>query len=390
VIRNPRVITGASFLSMFFLGVGGALVGAAARDIGLSPTQIGLMLAAQSAGLGIAVIIAGALSDTQPKPRILFYGSLLSAASFLAFYAVPGFWFNLAVMLLLGTGTGAYEGAADAMLFDLHEKRAGLFININHLFVTLGGGVIALYLIFLQVGWRTAVIQAGLVVAVLAAVFALIRLPVTRGDQATLGQKLRVVVRSRLIAVLFVTAVLAVGVETSSIGIMSTFLAELRGFATLPAKLGLVVFLAGVASGRFLVGYLAKPERLRRLILTLLSVSAVTFSLLFMVDLGPLVLPVAFLAGLSLSAQLPLILTYAGLQFRGMTGTVLGAVKIAIPIGGILMPALISAVTSAASFGVAVLLIPASLLPALALFALGGRAAAAVLEPSMPTAEEAA
>ena len=36
-----------------------------------------------------------------------------------------------------------------------------------------------------------------------------------------------------------------------------------------------------------------------------------------------------------------------------MTGTVLGAIKIAIPLGGIVTPLLIAAITSRASFGAA-------------------------------------
>lgn len=372
MIRNHKIITASSFVAMFFLGVGTALVGAAARDIGLTVTQIGLLLTVQNIGLAVAVAIAGALSDTQPKSRILFYGSVLTAASFLAFYAIPAFWFNLLVMALMGAGIGAYEGAADAMLFDLHEQRASFFVNINHLFVTLGAGLIALYLIFLQVRWRGAVLQAGLVVAALAVIFALIRLPAGRTGQATLGEKLRAIGRSRLIAVLFCTALLVVGVELSSIGILSTFLAELRGFAALPAKLGLVILLAGVASGRLLVGYLARPDRLRRMILLLLGLSAATFALLFLAQLGPLTLPVTFLAGVTLSAQFPLILTYAGLKYRDMTGAVLGAVKIAIPLGGIVAPALLSAIASATSFATALILLPACLLLAFLLFALAG------------------
>ncbi len=368
---------------MLFLGVGTSLVGAAARDIGLTATQIGLLLTLQNIGVAFAVVVAGALSDTQPKSRILFYGSVLTAGSFLAFYAAPAFWFNLVVMVVMGGGIGAYEGAADALLFDLHEKRASFFININHLFVTLGSGLIALYLIFLDLRWREAVVQAGIAVAVLAVIFALIRLPAGRSSQATLGEKLHVIARSRFIAVLFLTAVLVIGVELSTIGILSTFLAELRGYAALPAKLGLVVFLAGVASGRLLVGYLARPERLRRMLLTLLGLSAVTFALLLLVPLGQLTLPLGFLAGLSLSAQFPLILTYAGLQFRDMTGTVLGAVKIALPVGGILLPLLLSALTSAASLSVALTLLPISLLLAFAVFALaGGMPPTAELDPS--------
>lgn len=364
VIRNPRAITAATFLAMFFLGVGYSLVGAAARGIGLSPVEIGLLLGVQNLGFGIAVAVAGALSDTHSKARVIFVGSLLLAASLIAFYAVPHFWINLIVMLFIGAGIGAYEGSTDALLFDLHETRAGLYVTVNHLFVTLGSLVISTYLLFLALRWRAAVVQAGLVVAVLAVFFVLARVPAARRGQASLGGKLRAIAGSRFVAILFLCTLLSVGAQSSTIGLLSTFLAELRGLAPVASKVGLVIFLVGIAAGRIVVGFFVRPQQLRRAILVLFGLSVVAFALLYLVELGPLTLPTAFLAGLTLSSQLPLILTYAGLAFRDMTGTVLGAIKIAIPMGGVLIPPLVSAASRAASFQAGVAIIPASLLAA--------------------------
>jgi hypothetical protein len=56
MIRNVKAITASSFLSMFFLGVGAAVIGAAARNIGLSPFQIGLLIAFQNIGFMFSVI----------------------------------------------------------------------------------------------------------------------------------------------------------------------------------------------------------------------------------------------------------------------------------------------------------------------------------------------
>ena len=77
MIKNVKAITASSYLSMFFLGVSAALIGAAARNIGLSPYQIGLLIAAQQVGFILSVSFSGALADTSEKPRILFVGSLI-------------------------------------------------------------------------------------------------------------------------------------------------------------------------------------------------------------------------------------------------------------------------------------------------------------------------
>jgi predicted MFS family arabinose efflux permease len=368
--RNIKVITAATFLAMLFMGVGGALVGAAAHEIGLTASQIGLLVAVQNLGFAVSVTVSGALGDTLSKTRILFVGSLVLATAFLAFYVSPIFWVNLGVMLLSGVGMGTYEGATDALLVDLHESRAALFININHLFVTLGALAIALYMIFLQqLNWRAAVVQSAAAILVLAFVFRLAALGTKPVGQSRLSEKLRTLGRQRILALLFVAAILAVGVEAGSISMLSTFLVEVRGFEPTAAKLGLVVLLAGMAAGRLVIGFLVKLTHVLRLTLALFGLAVPCFALMLFVDLGPVTFVPAFLSGMALSALLPLILTYAGLTFRDMTGTVLGAIKLAIPLGGIIVPLLMSSVNEMASLTAALAVLPGALLLGFALFA---------------------
>ena len=361
MIKSPRIITASSFLAMLFMGVGSALIGAAARDIGLTATQIGLLIAAQNLGFVFSVTVAGALADTRPKTKILFVGSLILGVSFLTFYLSPSFWVNLAIMCVSGVGLGTYEGVADAMLLDLHEERAALFINVNHFFVTLGGLAISLYLIFLRMNWRASVVQSGIIILALAAVFGLTTLRPKPRTKASYREKMRILANEKIILLLFVAAVLAVGVEVGSIGILSTFLAEVRGFGTTAAKLGLVVLLAGTAAGRLIIGFLVKPTHVLRYTLALFGLAVPCFIALFFADLGHFTYLAAFLAGVTLSALLPLMLTFAGSLYREMAGTVLGTIKIAIPLGGIVTPFVISLIAGTLSLQAALIVLPLSL-----------------------------
>ena len=92
---------------MFFLGVGAAIIGAAARNIGLTPFQIGLLIAVQNLGFMLSVIITGALSDTYEKPKLLFFGSLILAVSYFTFYLHNSFILNLFIMFFIGAGIGS-------------------------------------------------------------------------------------------------------------------------------------------------------------------------------------------------------------------------------------------------------------------------------------------
>ena len=70
----------------------------------------------------------------------------------------------------------------------------------------------------------------------------------------------------------------------------------------------------------------------------------------------------AALAGLSMSALVPLLLTLAGNIVPAMAGTVLGAIKVALPLGGIILPFLMSMITRQATFQAALVLFPLAML----------------------------
>ena len=374
MITNKKAITTSSYLAMFFLGVATSVVGAAARNIGLSPFQIGMMITIQNIGFIISVSISGALSDTQEKPKILFVGSLILAASFLTFYLSDVYWINLIIMLFIGIGMGIYEGVTDAMLLDIHIERVGLHINVNHLFVTLGSALITVYLIFLEMNWRSSVVQGGIIVLLLAAFFAFTKLIVKAGQSEGFVKKIIMLTQNRTVVILFVLTILAVGVELSTIGILTTYLMELRAFTQLTSKIGLVTFLAGVATGRLVIGLLTREDKIVQYLLTLFSLATVFFLGLYFLNLGGFTYPVIFLTGIMLSAMFPLIITLAGLLFEDNAGTVIGTIKVAIPIGGILLPFIMSLIARNTDLQTSLLIMPLAFLLAfgLLLFAKGG------------------
>jgi fucose permease len=368
MIRNVKAITAATYLAMLFLGVGTAIIGAAARNIGLSPAQIGLLLAVQNAGFGVAVLVCGLLGDRYPKPAIVLAGSLILAPGFLFLYRSDLFWINGVIMLAIGLGSGAYEGSTDALMFDLHRARAGLHINVNHFFVTLGSILITLYLLGLQMNWQAAMVQSAVAVFGLALFFALVRVRAQPSGGESLAHRLKVLGRDRRMRFLFVAVLLAVGVEIGAIGILATYLAELRGFTLTTSKLGLVVFLLGMATGRLLIGFLIRRGQLPGYIIALFAASAAMFAVLVGLNLGPLTWPALYLAGLGMSALLPLMLTLAGLSHPDSPGAAMGALKVAIPIGGVLVPFVMALLAANASFALSLAVFPLALLGGLLAF----------------------
>jgi fucose permease len=360
MIRNRNILTMSSFTAMFFLGVGAAIIGAASRNIGLSPFQIGLLLATQNIGFILSVITAGILADSADKARLLFAASLITAVSFFFFYLNDSFILNLGIMLIIGVGIGGYEGAADAMLLDIHNRRESLFITVNHFFVTFGGLMIVIYLIFLQMDWRKSMVQSAVAVFVLAVIFGLSRVPPRKVVTESFGKRLAFIGKQRPVLVLFLMASCAVGIEASLIGIITTLLMEFYGFDQVTSKLGLVAFLAGIAAGRIVLGVLARKSQLLKYILALFALTAIVLSFLLIASPGTVMAYILLVvSGATISVLFPLTIALAGLKYPEMSGMVMGIIKLGIPVGGIVVPLMFSLFVQAASFKAALVLFPA-------------------------------
>ena len=358
MITNIRAITASSFLSMFFLGVGAAIIGAAARNIGLTAYQIGLMMSIQNLGFMLAVMITGALSDTFEKPKLLFAGSFVLAVSFFTFYLNGSFMLNLFIMFFIGIGLGSYEGVTDVMLMDIHKEKESLYININHFFVTFGALMITLYLLFLQMNWRKSITQSAIVVFLLAVFFLLARLRIEKKGVEKLSARLRFLRGQKTVGVLFIATICTVGLEMGSVGILTTFLMELRSFNQVTSKIGLIIFLSGIATGRILVGTLTKKQQIFNNIMLLFGMSTILFSCVYFINAGIITYILIYLAGITVSSLLPLIITLAGLTYIEMSGTVIGIIKLALPVGGILIPFMLSLLSKYVSLQIALLLFP--------------------------------
>jgi len=373
MIRNVKVLTASSYVSMLFLGLSTTLVGAAAKNIGLSPYQIGLLVAAQNVGFVLSVSLCGALADSYRKPRILLVGSCVLTVGLGAFYLSGQFWLYLWAMVATGVGMGAYEGVTDAMLLEMHHRRESMHVLINHLFASIGSVTITIYMIFLQGNWRAALIEAAAAVGLLAVLFALTQLDRRPTSGESYRERVRLLAQQPVVIILFACIILAVGAELATTSFLTTFLMDLRGFDQVTSKVGLVIFLAGMMTGRLLVGLMADNSQVLRTMTALFGVACVIFSLLFMVDLGALIYLLAYLAGVSLSATFPLMITLAGLKFKEVAGTVIGILKLAVPIGGTLTPALMSQVSGTVSFQASLWILPLSFLIGFGLLLAGRR-----------------
>jgi MFS family permease len=122
-----------------------------------------------------------------------------------------------------------------------------------------------------------------------------------------------------------------------------------------------------MATGRLTLGFFTQNEQIPRYILTLFGLSFLFFTGLYSLNLGALTYIAIYLAGISLSALLPLMITLAGLLYPDAAGTVLGAIKVAAPLGGIVIPVFISTISKSVSFQTSLFVFPVAFLLAFVL-----------------------
>jgi fucose permease len=223
---------------------------------------------------------------------------------------------------MIGVGMGTYEGVTDAMLIDIHPQKESLYININHFFATFGAILITVYLIFLQMDWRNAVTQSGILVLILALIFWLTKLSSKKAPTEPYLDRMRILAQDKVVITFFIATALVVGVEAGTIGILTTYLMDLRDFTQLTSKLGSVVFLVGMALGRLIRGFISPRDKINQILLALFGAFVVVYSALYFIDLSVITYSVIFLAGLSISTMLPLMLTQAGLLYTEIAGKV--------------------------------------------------------------------
>jgi MFS transporter, FHS family, glucose/mannose:H+ symporter len=359
MIQNKIAITNSCYMSMFFLGIGITIIGVVAKNIGFESHQIGMLIVFQNIGFGISVFFSGIISDFFEKPKILFMGSLILFFGFLLFYFYSHSYLMCSfILFVIGIGSGTYEALTDIVLFEIHSDKVSFHITINHFFVTFGSLLITFYLIFLQLNWQISIIQISIAVACLTFLFLLIKMPLQKRKSKPTFQYLTSQVADRSVIVLFIVSLIIAGFEVGFIGFLISFLIELRGFDHAASKFGLLMFILGVAVGRLMLSFISNRFRLKSLIQIQLAFCFIFSSLLLFFHLHFLMFVLVFLNGLSISVLFPLVITLAGTLKNKNTALMLSFIKMALPIGGVVVPFFLSMLIQLFSFEVSLLFFP--------------------------------
>ena len=147
-------------------------------DLGVSWTELGLLIAVFSVATGVAQLPAGILVDRIGARPVLFAGLVLQAAPFALVAFFPTYWGLMTLVLAAGIGISVFHPADYAILAaQIGAERQGRAFGI-HIFAGYAGWVVApplMLALATALGWAAAVSVTGLLGLLFVAVAALYR-----------------------------------------------------------------------------------------------------------------------------------------------------------------------------------------------------------------------
>ena len=326
-------------------------------EFGVSYVELGLALSLFNIFSAALQTPAGFLVDKISAQAVLIGGLLLGTVAFFIAGLSSSYWMLVAMFAIAGIGNAVYHPADYSILsHQVAPERMGQAFSIHTFAGMLGSAAAPASLILLQgyVGWRGAFLVAaafGLVVAGVLAVLLLSPgtepaaarpaekpLPSAATAAPTAGWQLLLsgpIMRNLLFFILF---------SMVSLGIQSYAVVALAALHDTSLKVGntalsgyLLLSAGGVLFGGYLVGQTARHGSVATIGMLVTGLVAVIVAL---VDLGPVLLIIAFSAG---GFFLGLIMPSRDMIVREVTppgsfGKVFGFVTTGFNIGGVIVP----------------------------------------------------
>ena len=351
-LRIISVIGAAHFTSHFFQVVLPPLFPLMRETLGVSYTELGLVMTVFFMTSGLSQVGAGFAVDRYGPHVVLPVGMALLAGSTLAMAFVP-FWAFLPLAVIGGMGNSVYHPADYSVLSNkVSSHLIARGYSVHTVTGSFGWAVPPVLMVALAglIGWRSGLALVGLLGLIAAALVALdhrhLALPTTRsskaGDMAPATSVATLFTAPILLALLFFTLIsMALGGVQA---FMPTMLPQVQGISLDQAAQFTTLYFVSNAVGAFAGGYVA--DRWKNFDLTIgLGLSAAGLAIL---ALGYLTLPGALLgfvgvvagfgAGVVLPSRDMLVRRAAP---KGATGRVFGFVYSGLDLGSVIVPVVI-------------------------------------------------
>lgn len=168
---------------------------------------------------------------------------------------------------------------------------------------------------------------------------------------------LKKILSKNVLAVLFVLGILGIGAQNGIYYWLVSYLQEVSYLSIIVSGLCLALFSTGMGIGRLIVGWLSKYILTTWLLLSLLILFTVSLFFFWLISDSNISIVFCLLLGLGCSGIFPLLLSLSSTVLSDFSGTAMGILSTAAGIGSIIMPGLMSLVSSLDTLRVGILFV---------------------------------
>ncbi|HCF89020.1 MAG TPA: hypothetical protein DHD79_03225 [Firmicutes bacterium] len=345
--------------------------------LGLTYSQVGAVLSAQSIGTLIAALAGGYAADRFGKKSALLAGSASLLLGLLLIVLARSFAPAFLSMICIGTGFGVYQVAINALCADTSGTNKGAAMNRLHVFYGLGAicGPVLSALLLGQMSWRTIFAVSSIAPLVMIGALFLIRIPglgstpcpdpasastATAASTAAPASALTPVAISDKRSApkqarfhwyggsfLLLTGLILffyVGLEVSVFGWLPSFWDSLTWANAFPPALTSGVFWLSLTIGRLIAGRISDRLGFGKFLMGACLASAVLALSWWAVQGGLPALLLIFVLGMAMGGIFPTAMVSVISQYPGRTATVSGTMSLIASFGGLIVPAAVGRV----------------------------------------------
>jgi MFS transporter, FSR family, fosmidomycin resistance protein len=348
-LRIISVVGAAHFTSHFFQLVLPPLFPMMRESLGVSYTELGLLMSMFFAGSGLFQVVAGFVVDRIGAHVVLPAGMALLAGSIMLMGFAPSLWMLFALALLGGIGNSVYHPADYSVLTGrVTPSRMARAYSVHSVTGTLGWAAAPVTMIFFSsiFDWRMALSIVGAIGLICAALVAMDRsdlvLPVHKKHVETVasGSNMRLFM-SPSILMAFVYFTLLSAAFTGLQNYLPTLLPNTQGvslaFATTVTTFYLTVYACGSLAGGFVADRTKHHDRL--IGFGLVPMVLLSLAMGYIAMPAPVLLVVAmltgFLGGMTIPSRDMLVRAATPL---GSAGKVFGFVYSGLDLGALIAP----------------------------------------------------
>ena len=230
-------------------------------DLGLTLPQAGSLLSLYYIGPSLMSLPAGTMADRWGMMRTLVAGQAIIGLGLLGVASAASFALLATMMIIAGVGYGMLNpSSTKAVIAWVPLRQRATMVGLKQVGLPFGGALGAALLppLAVTLGWRTAVVMAGLILATTAVATALVyRDPPTRTAPSGGTGPLRTVLLSRDLWFLGLSTLVFAGMQTVWMGYLVLYLNEVLGLSLIAAGGYLALAQASGMAGRVAFGVLS-------------------------------------------------------------------------------------------------------------------------------------